>query len=97
MLGGVGRQRISGRRVRMWPHDRGSLETRALHRDVERSSAKAWGLGSVKVTFLLFVTLTLPSPQAITNRTCQIHDAEVPARSGVCRVTDPTSPVRCCA
>src|ERR1700719_3151642 len=28
---------------------------------------KAWGLESVKVTSLLFVTLTLSSPQAITN------------------------------
>src|SRR6202521_2070027 len=63
---GVERQRVSGRRVRMRPHDRAPIEIRSLHRDVERARAKSLGARSLQGN-LLFVTLKAPSPQAITN------------------------------
>src|SRR6202521_1018537 len=45
---GVRRQRIFRPRARMRPHDRGHLETRRLHGDVERSSAKSLGVGRLQ-------------------------------------------------
>jgi hypothetical protein len=48
--------------------DRGPLETRPLHRDVERSSAKGLGVGRLQGNLSsLFVTLKPSHPQAITN------------------------------